>query len=243
MPAIASPPAAEDSAKAQSMTADKGEARADAGPHKAPVAEAVAGVAQALPLPPQTQAQEEQPPLSKLQAEDEGGSPPAMAALASGTEAKRGKAHSAPAAVPETSNAADPSAGDAIVPGTASVPIQANVASNSAGGQHLADGAQAAEAVAAVQAAPPAGAQAWDYGALPANVAARLPQIDAENAARMQAPARTADEGAAQASATETSPTLVTQVVHNAQQELFETCLKYTTAGNFTLITVLSMGP
>ena len=223
VPAVAAPPAAEESAKAQTILPSQAEGGANAAIREAGEAEAAAEVPQAVRLPLAKQAQEQQPPSVELQAEAERGSLPAMAALASGTEAKRGRAQSAAAAVPVMGYAAAPSAGDVAVPGGAAEPMQAGADDDPWSSQRPGvDGGQdpATAAIAALEAAPPAGAQDWDYAALPASVAARLVQIDAENAARMQAPAQTLEAGAAQAAPAEAGPTLVTQGLREVPQEL-----------------------
>ena len=227
VPPVAAPPAAEESAKTQFITPGKGEGGTDVATRKEAEAEVAAEVAQAVPLPPGTQAQGQRL-TGGLQAEAEGGSLQAMATLGSGREAESGVAQHPQAPSPVMGGAAEPGAGDAAVAGTAPESTETEASRDLSRGQRPAEVAQdpaamVAAAVAGLESAWPASAQEWKYAALPANVAARLAQIDAENAARMQVPAQTAEVGAATAAVTEPSPTVATRVVHKASRNCWKT--------------------
>ena len=225
VPAVAAPPAAEEPGKALKMTLGKGEGGTDPAARSAAEAEVALQVLQAAPQRLGTQLAGEQLPPGQLQADAESGTLPAMAALAPCTMAEPDTALDPPAASSPLGDAADPGATDASAAGAAPELTGIEISRNSSSGQRPAEGAQepaalVAAAVAAVESAPPAGARDWNYAALPADVAARLAQIDAENAARMRAPAQTGLARAAPAAVAEASPTLTSQVGSWAQPRL-----------------------
>ncbi len=179
---------------------------------QAAVPQRAAEAVQNLPMPPQTPAQQE--PLAsalEIRREAERGSLPAMVALA-GMETQL-------KTVTSGSAAAAPTGGDAAFPGgvgngaeqqlssTGDTPSNVNPSSQ-AGAAVMREGGTPAAAsdVSTAASTMPTGWHPQALDTLPADVQARLAQIDAANAARMQAAAQTVGAGEALAASAAGTP-------------------------------------